>query len=254
LQQLALGKMEINQYRHWCRLKVAGCIELSPAHKVVLMTLADYLNRDSFLAWPDFDTLADNCDMDRRTVIRAINEGRRLGHIKKVRQGGRGLRPGGHGVSNQYAFLLRKDAEREDFGASPVSPRDEHNDILECHASPVGVSGVSCGSDARDTVYSENTLSNTLIGAPSSSSGSDGHSSDVAPSEDLTPNSSPDGSVPSGARSATQQQERGSGEQRRARLSAEARRAQVAAAFAKLEANGMDMSLSKRNRGNTVPQ
>jgi hypothetical protein len=173
--------MEINQYRHWCRLKVAGCIELSPAHKVVLMTLADYVNRDSFLAWTDFDTLAENCDMDRRTVIRAINEGRRLGHIKRVRHGGRG-------VSNQYAFLLRKDAEREFDRVSPVSPSGETSDTLECHASPSRVSGVSAVSDTSDTGYFENTLSNTLS----------------------TPNSAE--AVPSGARSAIQKDKDGLGE------------------------------------------
>lgn len=66
--------MDVNKYRHLCRLQIAGCPELSPAHKVVLMTLTDYINRKTFIAWPDFDTLAENCDVDRRTAIRAINE------------------------------------------------------------------------------------------------------------------------------------------------------------------------------------
>jgi hypothetical protein len=95
--------MDINKYRHLCRLQIAGCVELNHAHKVVLMTLTDYINRHSFIAWPDFDTLGENCDVDRSTVIRAINEGRRLGHIVRIRRGGR---RGNKAVSNQYVFRL----------------------------------------------------------------------------------------------------------------------------------------------------
>ena len=96
--------MDVNKYRHLCRLQIAGCPELSPAHKVVLMTLTDYINRKTFIAWPDFDTLAENCDVDRRTAIRAINEGRRLWHIVRIRRGGK---VAGRGISNQYVFRLK---------------------------------------------------------------------------------------------------------------------------------------------------
>jgi DNA-binding GntR family transcriptional regulator len=68
------------------------------------MMLTDYINRRDFIAWPDFDTLAENCDVDRRTVIRAINEGRKLGHIVRIRPGGW---VAGKGVSNRYMFRLK---------------------------------------------------------------------------------------------------------------------------------------------------
>ena len=73
----------------------------------MLVKLADYVNNKDYTAWPTFNTLAADCGVGRRTVIRAIDAGRRMRIIKCLYRGGkkRGL-----GISNRYIFIFSHSA------------------------------------------------------------------------------------------------------------------------------------------------
>jgi hypothetical protein len=99
------GKGSINKTRDACRKLVRDCIhpELTGTRKFVLMRVIDYLNSETGMAWPSFDTLAAELQFNRSTVIRAINGARKAGVLKRVKNGGK---PRRGGVSNSYAFNL----------------------------------------------------------------------------------------------------------------------------------------------------
>jgi hypothetical protein len=77
------GKANINKFRDECR-KWVNESPLPPAQKLVLCKLADYVNSESLVAWPSFDTLAADTGVSRRTVINAINSARKIGVIKRL--------------------------------------------------------------------------------------------------------------------------------------------------------------------------
>ena len=97
--------MNINKYRDLCGKRIRECDHplITSARKLVLLRLVDYINSDSFTAWPAFDTLADDLDVDRSTVIRAINAGRKAGLLVRIYKGGKTRRGG---TSNRYRFNL----------------------------------------------------------------------------------------------------------------------------------------------------
>jgi hypothetical protein len=98
--------MNINKYRGLCRQLVNACIDpqLTPTRKYVLLALVDHVNdREGYTAWPAFNRLAAMVGTNRRTAIRAINVGRKLGIVERVYKGGkRGL----GGTSNRYRFCI----------------------------------------------------------------------------------------------------------------------------------------------------
>ena len=65
--------MTINKYRDLCRRRIRECDHplITSARKLVLLRVVDYINSDDLTAWPAFDRLADDLDLDRSTVIRA---------------------------------------------------------------------------------------------------------------------------------------------------------------------------------------
>ena len=69
--------IDINKYRDLCRKLINECTDLTPAHKLVLLKLADYVNSKDYTAWPSFTTLAADCGASLRTVVRAIDAARR---------------------------------------------------------------------------------------------------------------------------------------------------------------------------------
>jgi hypothetical protein len=97
--------VNINKYRDLCRQRIRECEHplITTARKFVLLRLVDYINGDDFTAWPAFDTLADDLGIDRSTVIRAINAGRKAGLLERIYKGGKTRRGG---TSNRYRFNL----------------------------------------------------------------------------------------------------------------------------------------------------
>ena len=146
MKHVSSPSMDINAYRELCQRQVARCDNLTNGHKVVLMILALYVNRHSWIAWPDFDTLAADAGVDRSTAIRAINEAKRLGLIKRVRRGGRGA--GGRGISNRYTFVLQHTqkevaATHQNSGTHATLTYDEHmNSKEDDSASIVPLTGL----------------------------------------------------------------------------------------------------------------
>jgi hypothetical protein len=98
--------MGINKYRGLCRTLIYACRhpELTSARKNVLLALVDSVNdEEDYTAWPSFDGLAARTGVDRRTAIRAINIGRKLGLLQRIYKGGIKV---GRNYTNRYRFLV----------------------------------------------------------------------------------------------------------------------------------------------------
>jgi hypothetical protein len=78
----------INKFRDQCR-KWVNESALTPAQKLVLHRLIDYVNRESLIAWPSLDTLAADTGVSRRTAINAVNGARKLGVVERPYKGGK---------------------------------------------------------------------------------------------------------------------------------------------------------------------
>ena len=59
-------------------------LQLDPTTKMVLLRLADYVNRDRITAWPSVETLARECCVNKRTVLRCLRGLRALHLIEPV--------------------------------------------------------------------------------------------------------------------------------------------------------------------------
>jgi hypothetical protein len=95
--------MSVNKFRDRWRLLIGECEhpDLTMAGKLILLRLVDYTNSKDFTAWPSFNTLANDLRLNRSTVIRAINAGRKVGLLKRTHRGGKTRRGG---TSNSYIF------------------------------------------------------------------------------------------------------------------------------------------------------
>jgi hypothetical protein len=159
--------MTINKYRDLCRKRIRECDHplITSARKLVLLRVVDYINSDDLTAWPAFDRLADDLDLDRSTVIRAINSGRKAGLLERIYKGGKTRRGG---TSNRYRFNL------DLVAAEPPGQVVRDNDLVarepstQWHAS-------ARPSGTRATQSSNDHLNDHLIleAPPSSSFGND---------------------------------------------------------------------------------
>lgn len=102
---------------------------LKPATKVVLYWLADHHNSETGLCFPSLSILAEECDLDRSTIIRhiVILEGKGL--LMRVNR----KRKNGSTTSNGYQLLLEKqpvgkyDPPRRKMQPPPVAKCDPLN-------------------------------------------------------------------------------------------------------------------------------
>jgi hypothetical protein len=183
---------KINIHREECR-KLILASKLHGNHKAIIMRMTDYVNRHCYEAFVGEKRLADDCNTTVRSVRRAKAAAFKLDLIECTQKGNRGIN-GEPGHASRYKFKV----ERQDISSSVTFKRED-----------------TCGNredtcDQRQDTHGLLTpeispeVSSEIVVAPPSSSGLDGHSSGVA-----SPNSSPNGSVPSGARSATQKEEEG---------------------------------------------
>ncbi len=95
---------EINIYREACRNRIASDPRLQPGHKVVLMRLTEYVNRNTWDTFVSQAKLATDCHLTVRTVERAISAGMRFGIIERTFRGHNGIGP------NHYVFKLKTPA------------------------------------------------------------------------------------------------------------------------------------------------
>jgi predicted transcriptional regulator len=68
----------------------AFTVDATPQERNVLFALALYANDETAECWPGLDTLQEMSNMDRRAVIRAINNLVKTGMIERVEKGHRG--------------------------------------------------------------------------------------------------------------------------------------------------------------------
>jgi hypothetical protein len=100
--------MDVNKYRDRCRKLIQECRhpEMTRARKLVLLKLADLIDgREGNTAYPAFNTLAEYAGVSRLTAIRAVNIGKKIGLLVRVK--GVGKRGPG-GTSNRYGFRLKE--------------------------------------------------------------------------------------------------------------------------------------------------
>jgi Helix-turn-helix domain len=146
--------MNINKYRDVCgkRIRECGHPLITSARKLVLLRLVDYINSNDFTAWPAFDTLAEDLGVDRSTVIRAINAGRKAGLLERIYKGGKTRRGG---TSNRYRFNL------DLVAAEPPGQGVRNNDLVarepstQWHAStpPSGTPATQSSNDHLNDHY-----------------------------------------------------------------------------------------------------
>lgn len=94
---------------------------LKPATKIVLYWLADHHNETTGDCFPSYSTLAKECEMDRATVIRHINELIELRLIERVER----TRENGSRTSNGYRLSLKNNPSQN--ATTPVANCDPHN-------------------------------------------------------------------------------------------------------------------------------
>lgn len=85
--------------------QIAG---LRPTEKLVLVRLADRANGDG-KCWPSLDGIATDCNINRATVIRAIQQLERMGHIEIDKGGGRR-------INNRYLVLKGRTLQQFEDG------------------------------------------------------------------------------------------------------------------------------------------
>lgn len=59
--------------------------KLPAMQKIILLMMANNYNEDRCICWPSYDRLADECGMNRSTVIRQVNKLTKLGLIEPIK-------------------------------------------------------------------------------------------------------------------------------------------------------------------------
>lgn len=80
---------------------------LKPATKIVLIQLSERHNKDTSRCDPSIRLLADDCEMNRTTVMRHLEKLESVGLITRVSRGGDGIGR----ESNQYILHIPEDAK-----------------------------------------------------------------------------------------------------------------------------------------------
>ncbi len=104
--------------------------KLKPAHKVVLSVLCSYAN-ESNIAFPSYQTIADDSGISRRKAIDIIGDLVELGCIRKIEQ----KSSKGDNTANDYEVLIGG----ADFalpGEIPAPPRSEYPALLGANSAP----------------------------------------------------------------------------------------------------------------------
>lgn len=119
--------------------------------KLVLMVLADYAHPESWIAWPSQDTLADDCEMSRRHVIRCIHSLETQGFLTQLRRGSK------HSPSvyqlNGYK-QLSVDVQHATIQGNTISDRMSHipDEALLVTSEPVNVTSETSQGDTHVTL------------------------------------------------------------------------------------------------------
>ena len=117
-------------------VKVMKCKVGSAARKLVLLKLADNAN-DNAECWPSYKHIADHCEINRRSVMRHINQLALDGFLtKQYRKGIKG------NTSNKYRITIPSD-NLSPLPIQVVTPCHQPSDtvsptlVTQCHPEPV---------------------------------------------------------------------------------------------------------------------
>ncbi len=103
---------------------------LKPAAKIVLYWLADHFNGETGLCFPSLKKLADECEMDKSTIVR---------HLKALEEAGliqRQVRTRANGSQTSTSYLLhltpvaKRDSPCSKTQQPPVAKCDPHNLVI----------------------------------------------------------------------------------------------------------------------------
>lgn len=130
---------------------------LKPLHKVVLSVICSYSN-DSNIAFPSYQTIANDSGISRRKVIDVISELVKLGCIRKTE---RKSTKGDH-TANDYEVLIGK-AGFILPGEIPAPPCDEYNAPPDEQSSPPGNEySAPRGEQYAPNQYINNNINNSF--------------------------------------------------------------------------------------------
>ncbi|MFS1583614.1 MAG: helix-turn-helix domain-containing protein [Candidatus Arsenophonus phytopathogenicus] len=98
----------------------------NPARKLVLLKLADHAN-DEGVCWPSYESIAKQCEISKRTVMRHIAELEKQGLVQVFHRERNGHH---HNQSNRYVLQLNnsqslspnREREKESNDSDTVSP------------------------------------------------------------------------------------------------------------------------------------
>ena len=103
---------------------------LKPAAKIVLYWLADHYNGETGLCFPSLKKLADECEMDKSTIVRHLKALEEAGLIQRQAR----TRANGSQTSTSYLLHLTPVAERDSpcskTQQTPVAKCDPHNLVI----------------------------------------------------------------------------------------------------------------------------
>jgi len=99
---------------------------LKPATKIVLYWLSDHHNSETGLCCPSVRTLADECEMDRATVIRHLNLLEEMGLIARETRN----RENGSQTSNDFKLMFEN--------ATPPHRKLRHPPVANCDPHNLG--------------------------------------------------------------------------------------------------------------------
>lgn len=118
---------------------------LTPSQKVVLIVLCSYAN-DNNVAYPSYQTIADDSGISRRKAIDVINELAALRCIRKTkRQNGKG-----DNTANDYEVLIG--SANFALPGEPSAPRSAHSSL------PCGENSAPGGAQNSPNLYPEKNI------------------------------------------------------------------------------------------------
>ena len=138
----------------------------NPLRKLVLVKLADQANDDGE-CWPSYQSIADACEMSRRTVISHIEWLEEKGFLR------RNYRKSKEGLSRSNVFVLTIDS------SANAAPRSANNSPSSANAAPPGSANAALGGANAAPIETVNESTN--VESVNESGARDAHATHATP-------------------------------------------------------------------------
>lgn len=116
--------------------------QLTPLQKFALFCLADHANSSGY-CWPSQDTIAYNCEVSRRTIVRVIKELEVLGFIEVRRQ------QVAQKITKNHYHIMLPPKQADKLGGDDQS--DISGEVSKCHPRQIKVTSQADQSDISGT-------------------------------------------------------------------------------------------------------